>query len=214
MKKITRIQLDRHIKEYATDALTLEIGSYGNSDYKKYFPNRVGIDIRTGPGVDQIANVYNMPFEDNSFECVLCISVLEHTEHPESALMEIQRVLKPNGMAIFLLPFLFPLHDAPGDYWRFTRYGIEVLFKNWGTTTIKPDTEPQIALAALLQRYAYQNQFYLNALVQIVLKMITLMLFHSPSIIKKTWGDGSKKIIANDAFALDYLVICKKPSKI
>ena len=37
-------------------------------------------------------NIYNMPFKDNAYEVVICTEVLEHLEHPESALKELMRV--------------------------------------------------------------------------------------------------------------------------
>ena len=41
-----------------------------------------------------------LPFEDSSFDCVYCVSVLEHTDNYNLALMEINRILKPNGLLI------------------------------------------------------------------------------------------------------------------
>ena len=44
-----------------------------------------------------------MPFEDNSFDAVWTVWVLEHIPAPEQALREIRRVVKPGGH-IFLMP--------------------------------------------------------------------------------------------------------------
>ena len=93
-KKITRQKLDSWIKNYNSDKLTLEVGSFGNNDFRKYFPNRVGIDIRPGIGVDIVASVYNLPFSDNKFDLILCIAVLEHLENPQKGIQEMRRVLK------------------------------------------------------------------------------------------------------------------------
>jgi ubiquinone/menaquinone biosynthesis C-methylase UbiE len=37
-------------------------------------------------------SIYALPYEDNSFDMVLCTEVLEHLEHPENALKELYRV--------------------------------------------------------------------------------------------------------------------------
>ena len=40
-------------------------------------------------------NIYELPYEDNSFDVVLCLEVLEHLEYPERALKaELQRVAR------------------------------------------------------------------------------------------------------------------------
>lgn len=44
------------------------------------------------------SNATKLPFEDNSFEAAWTIAVLEHVPDPEKALLEIRRVLKPEGL--------------------------------------------------------------------------------------------------------------------
>ncbi len=45
----------------------------------------------------------NLPFDDNSFDCVLMVEVVEHI-NPKTAYSEIRRVLKPNGKIIVTTP--------------------------------------------------------------------------------------------------------------
>lgn len=66
----------------------------------------------------------SLPFEDACFDGVFCLEVLEHVPEPESVLKEIARVLKRGGRAWITMPFLYPLHDAPFDFQRFTEYGL------------------------------------------------------------------------------------------
>lgn len=39
-------------------------------------------------------NVYELPYEDNAFDCVVCTEVLEHLESPQKAMQELQRVTR------------------------------------------------------------------------------------------------------------------------
>jgi SAM-dependent methyltransferase len=50
------------------------------------------------------ADGYQLPFADRSFEVVLLIAVLEHTREPWRLLAEAQRILKPGGRAIMVVP--------------------------------------------------------------------------------------------------------------
>ena len=54
-------------------------------------------DVRVGSAED-------VPFPDNEFDAVISSRVLHYVEHPQKALQEIARVLKPNGRAAIMVP--------------------------------------------------------------------------------------------------------------
>lgn len=49
----------------------------------------------------QIANVFELPFDDNSFDAIFMSAVLSNLQRPDDAVREIARVLKPGGIAGF-----------------------------------------------------------------------------------------------------------------
>lgn len=48
-----------------------------------------------------LANAYNLPFKENTFDAVFALDVLEHVESPDKLIEEASRVLKPNGLFFF-----------------------------------------------------------------------------------------------------------------
>ena len=79
-------------------------------------------------------NWLNLPFPDASFDAVVSDQVLEHVEgQPQQAIDETYRVLKPGGHAVIATCLLNPIHDAPGDFWRFTPYGLKLLCKGFSS---------------------------------------------------------------------------------
>jgi SAM-dependent methyltransferase len=58
--------------------------------------------------------------------------VLEHLEEPEKAVRECFRVLKPGGVALYSVPFIWHLHEEPRDFYRFSKYGLSYLFDKAG----------------------------------------------------------------------------------
>jgi SAM-dependent methyltransferase len=73
---------------------------------------------------DVFADAVALPFADGTFDGVICLEVLEHVREPAAVIREIARVLKPGGRAWLSMPFLYPLHDAPFDFQRYTEFGL------------------------------------------------------------------------------------------
>jgi len=73
-----------------------------------------------------------MPFEDGTFDSVLCNAVLEHVADAEEAIRELARVVKPNGHIVVAVPFLQPFHACPTDFRRYTADGLTALGRRAG----------------------------------------------------------------------------------
>ncbi|MGI0107546.1 class I SAM-dependent methyltransferase [Salinimicrobium sp. WS361] len=56
------------------------------------------------PLADVKADICDLPFEDNSFDFILCNHVLEHIPDDTKAMQEIFRILSPGGTAILQIP--------------------------------------------------------------------------------------------------------------
>jgi ubiquinone/menaquinone biosynthesis C-methylase UbiE len=77
-------------------------------------------------------NMLSLPFSDNSFNYVVSDQILEHIEGtPQAAMNETHRVLKSGGLAIHTTCFIYPIHGAPSDFWRFTPESLRLLCKEF-----------------------------------------------------------------------------------
>jgi SAM-dependent methyltransferase len=74
-----------------------------------------------------IGDAGRLPFHDQTFDTVVMLEILEHLPDPTIAIQEARRTLKKDGILILSAPFLYPIHDAPKDYQRWTRHGLEHL---------------------------------------------------------------------------------------
>lgn len=128
-----QLQLD-YLKDVASDYMKgklLDLGC-GEKPYKLIYDNlcesSIGIDVETCKHeqkyVDVFASADNIPFADDTFHTVLCTNVLEHVSNMEKAFSEISRILKKGGYLIISIPFLYPVHESPYDFYRYTVYGI------------------------------------------------------------------------------------------
>lgn len=131
---------------------------------------------------DVFADGMQLPFMDNCADAVLCFEVAEHVTDPYRLVSEIKRVLRPGGRVFLSMPFLYPIHDAPYDYQRYTSHGLHRLVKESGLelVDIKHKTNA-IHIAAVMSCLAIAggatkaNSLFSMALAPLAVLLITLI---------------------------------------
>ena len=114
--------------------------------YKTLFTDAdeyVGLDLVAGDNVDVvIEDPYVYPFEDGTFDAILCGQVVEHCKNPFKLMAECSRVLKPGGVFIGSAPFIWKEHKHPRDCWRILPDGWKVLFEESGLDHLRSYYDP------------------------------------------------------------------------
>ena len=102
--------------------------------YSKYFSKTVAGDYERRLDDENIVvlDAQNLPFTDNSFNCILLTEVLEHLPEPDRCISEISRVMRDNGKLILTVPFLHHLHEIPYDHFRYTEFQLEKMLNKNG----------------------------------------------------------------------------------
>ena len=80
---------------------------------------------------DIFGDAHMLPIASASVDSVLLLDVLEHLHNPKLCIQEVVRVLKPGGVFYVQVPFIYPEHDAPLDYHRWTKYGMRKLVSEY-----------------------------------------------------------------------------------
>jgi SAM-dependent methyltransferase len=114
------------------------------SVYEQFIPKYCNdnlIDIECGNiprclnFTDIIADLNIAPIPElvkDSFDSAICSDVLEHIYDPKTFLREIHLVLKHDGILLLNVPFAFPLHESPYDYYRYTEWTLKRFMKESG----------------------------------------------------------------------------------
>ncbi len=145
MHKSSMDQMRKHLVEFTgPPCKILDVGSANISNtgcYRTLLPegyHYTGLDLGPGENVDVvIEDPYNYPFEDSTFDAVMCGQVLEHCKNPFKLIKECARVLKPGGVFLGAAPFIWEQHRVPVDCWRILPDGWEALFDHAGLITVK-----------------------------------------------------------------------------
>lgn len=77
-----------------------------------------------------------LPIESEVADTVISLSVMEHLREPQVFLNEAHRILKGGGGMVLQVPFMWWVHEAPHDYYRYTQYGLRYMFEKAGFTDI------------------------------------------------------------------------------
>jgi len=96
--------------------------------YDRLVDESLGTEVPFSPygtgQADVLCFAESLPFPRECFDTVLLTEVLEHTLRPMTVLTECARVVRSGGHVLVSVPFMYPLHGWPHDYWRFTQYGL------------------------------------------------------------------------------------------
>ncbi len=119
----------------------------GQAQYAHYFAEQhyTGVDLAVGDAtwdygrLQAIADLTALPFAPASFDACINIVTLEHVREPGRAVKEMGRVLKRGGSLLLAVPHEWEVHQAPHDYFRFTRHGIQHLLEQAGFQRIRID---------------------------------------------------------------------------
>jgi SAM-dependent methyltransferase len=107
----------------------------------------IGSDVSFGPHTKLICDAHDLPFQDETFDCVVAQAVLEHVLNPSRCVDEIYRVLKMDGMVYAETPFMQQVHMRQYDFTRFTHLGHRRLFRKFEELKSGPTGGPGMALA-------------------------------------------------------------------
>jgi SAM-dependent methyltransferase len=130
--------------ELAAGARVLDAGA-GEGQYARPFERQkyCGVDLAVGDAdwdyskLDAVVDLGALPFGDGVFDAALHIVTIEHLREPGRALAEMARTLKPGGRLLVAAPHEWEVHQAPHDYFRYTRYGLEYLLERAGFEAIE-----------------------------------------------------------------------------
>jgi SAM-dependent methyltransferase len=194
-------------------ARVLDAGA-GESQYARHFAGHryCAVDLAIGDAawdysrLDACADLARLPFRDGCFAAAIHLVTLEHVPEPARVLGEIARTLAPGGRLLVAAPHEWEVHQAPHDYFRYTRYGLAYLLRQAGLETV--EVRPAGGYFRLLARRLLNGlQFFSGGWRWIGFLPAALLL--GPPALLLPFLDFLDR---DRNFTLGYLCIARKPS--
>ena len=209
-----RFGLRKVIGEFAPQmsGRLLDVGC-GQKPYKSLFVANeyIGLEIDTPENrkikpADLFYDGKIIPFQDSKFDGVICNQVLEHIFEPDQFLKEVHRVIKPDGMLLLTVPFIWDEHEQPWDYARYSSFGLTSLLKKNGfdVLVLNKVNDDVRALFQLINSYIFKVFWPKSS----IMKMCVLVFIMGPVNILGTLL--YKFFPKNKDFYLDLAVLAKK----
>lgn len=139
----SRVRLARENRRFAKETgpamLVLDAGA-GNGPYRSMFKHATYesadfAQLDTAyTQLDYVCDLADIPVEPDRYDRIVFNQVLEHIPDPRAVLAELHRVLKPGGQIICTCPLFYEEHQRPYDFYRYTQYGLRLLFEEAGFT--------------------------------------------------------------------------------
>ena len=171
--------LDIQFSQIPTGSKVLNVGSGGQIGdlLKKYSAHNkfeiISLDISAERQPDIVGDICTYKFVADEYDAIVICEVLEHLHSPHKAIDNLHYCLKVGGKLIITVPFIFPLHDRPYDYYRYTRYGLEFLLRDFDAVSIKERNNWGEAINVLLVRHVMN----LNVLSKVLAPFFILLAF-------------------------------------
>jgi len=173
---LSRTPIDRAMQVFGQrfhkKDIVIDLGC-GDKPYEHYFSCKyIGVDQSPVTKSDIKADAWKVPLPDESADGIILNQSLEHIPQTVETVREIHRLLKPNGFVFVSVPQTMRTHDVPipiekapvkdipskispywkVDYYRFTKYGLLYLFRDFTPLTLY---ETRTTFSTLIQHVNY-----------------------------------------------------------
>jgi len=211
--------LEHEVEKLEAQAKILDIGC-GRGDFASLFADHpfLELDIYPYPEVDLVCDLtLCVPFQENSFDLVVLMNVVEHVPEPQTLLKVVYQLLSPGGIAVVAVPFMLKIHQAPVDFARFTHYALQKMAMEIGfqVSGLQAFVDPAGMIAEAARYYQYWEFPNLKFLQRIIARLYLFAIKVNVSGLELFSGRGQLKDVKTMIYPAPtgYHMVLKKSSQ-
>jgi SAM-dependent methyltransferase len=122
---LTRRGEYRILRDITLHGDVIDLGGSKNSHYHTLFRGNFHITAANLSTASHEADIHcdlemPLPCESDSYDGIVLMNTLEHIYNVHQLIGETWRIARGGSTIVIAVPFLFPVHPSPNDFWRFT----------------------------------------------------------------------------------------------
>ena len=159
-----------------TEALDVYCGSRPYEDLLPPGTRSTGLDVVGNPyGIADVVSNEFLPFADASFDLVTCYEAFHYVEDPGRGVGEIRRVLRPGGMVLISVPFVWEYDRTILEH-RYTGPELAGLFEGWEDVRVVENGGRAVAWATLTGSILESARKRLPRVIRVVFPLLYVAL--------------------------------------
>ena len=200
--------MNRALCDVELSGKVLDIGGRKSSNYHQLIqgnPKWTVANLDTDSECDITMDAEkHFPFDDESFDHILCLNLLEHVYDVRNVLSDSYRCIHAGVKMIIVTPFLIPVHGCPHDFRRFTMDALRKMLKETGFEITHTKT---LGCGALVAGYQMTSWLIPISLLRTAFRLTCTTAEWCAKRLSKRYKCLSKN------YALGFMLHVQKPTK-
>jgi SAM-dependent methyltransferase len=171
------------------------------------------LDFFAYPGVDVVCNLVEdrAPLASGAFDVTVLSNVLEHLNDPTRVLAESVRLLRPGGVVLITVPFMFKIHQAPYDFYRYTEFMLRQMLEQGGLVLTRIEKVGSILDLLGSVKYEVSRMAYKHTRHPFLLKQLLRMDHYVGRLLQWAFLPKDERILTGGDYFVGYAVVAQKP---
>jgi SAM-dependent methyltransferase len=151
----------------------------GTRPYDDLLPSNatsIGLDVTNFAGVADVVSDKFLPFEDESFDVVMCMEAFYYVDDPASAVAEIARVLRPGGRVLITVSLPWEYARDTVEH-RYTGPELERLFSGFDEVRVVENGGYAVSWATLSGRIVFGIETRLPSVARTLVRPLVVAAY-------------------------------------
>jgi SAM-dependent methyltransferase len=195
------------------DALDLYCGTRPYEDLLPPGTSCLGMDLTDFAGLADVVSDEFLPFDDDSFDLILCTEAFYYVEEPKAAVAELERVLRPGGAVVITVSLPWEYDRRNRMEHRYTGPELLWLFSDWDDVAVTENGGYAVSWAYLSGRIVDIAEERLPRAARLLLRPVFVSVYLAINAIGGAIDAVERRMPAGDnVLPMNLMLTARRPA--